>query len=421
MKRILAVAALAACGNTPASKPDAAPDGGNSVIVPDGLPANAGPITVHAPYPDASNRITPGATVLFYDGQGRLLDRVVTGADGKATGNAVDGSTVMVLPPYGVRAAYYTWIAVTPGDELTAQRDPVPAAAAPAERHISVTTNRYYSSKTATYALGTVGLSASQIVQPGTDDISFDATLAGDAPLVNDLVVRYKEPTATGFEVKHAVSLDAGVIDLRPAHWGIGYSYNATVALPPVVDWLTAYHKSLSGGRVLWQDEATVDWSVTPVALGFVIPEGVGDGAALMLSYGSSIQTVALSYNAPPANLSWQQATPIADAVNLASGNSATWYPPATLAASVGVELTLTSANAAWQIVMPPGQMSFTPPTIPSDIQPPPAMDTARVAYAGGNDPAGYRALRSDPDVFDLYRWAQVLPATPGVYRFAGH
>ena len=42
------------------------------------------------------------------------------------------------------------------------------------------------------------------------------------------------------------------------------------------------------------------------------------------------------------------------------------------------------------------------------------------MTYVGGNDPAGYRALRTDPDVFDLYHWAQVIPTQPGIYRFGG-
>ena len=213
VKRNLILAVLAACGSSAPATPDA------PVVAdaaPDGLPADAGPITVHAPYSDASNRITPGATVLFYDGANAIVDRVTTGADGRATGMGRRGGMVLVLPPDGVRPEYYSWYSVMPGEELTTRRAPEPSAAAHAERHVSVILRREFNDYTH-YAVGAVGLGASTIVAAGSDDVILDATLDADAPLVGDVVAKTTDSTGTYvyYIVAHQVRLDTDLIDLR--------------------------------------------------------------------------------------------------------------------------------------------------------------------------------------------------------------
>ncbi|HSN29453.1 MAG TPA: hypothetical protein VLT45_24350, partial [Kofleriaceae bacterium] len=174
---------------------------------------------------------------------------------------------------------------------------------------------------------------------------------------------------------------------------------------------------------VLWQEPAFIDTTVTPMTLSFASP-GAGDGHALAISYelndGRDYPSYALSYNAPPMYLDWSQLAPFAANVVLSADNSVRWEKGTFVGGELGIEVTLSAQGARWHVLLPPGQTAFTAPPIPSDLVLPPMMTAARVSYVGGNDPAGYRALRTDPDVFDLYHWAQVTPATPGVFRFAG-
>src|SRR3569623_125585 len=59
----------------------------------------------------------------------------------------------------------------------------------------------------------------------------------------------------------------------------------------------------------------------------------------------------------------------------------------------------------------------LTSPAI--DLQDDQPMPDGTVTYIGGNDPAGYAAARTDPNVFDFIRYSEIVPATPGVYRYA--
>ena len=412
---------LAACSDsahhTPAS-PDAPLDG----AVSDTLPAGAGAIRVNAPYPDASNRITPGATVLFYDENNALLDRQTTGVDGVANGIAVPSARVVVLPPPGISSDDYTWFGVSPGDELTTQRAPTPIPAG-AAHHIIVTVSNVYPTAT-DYELAAVGLSATQHVPQGAPgDVTFDAMLDADAPRFGDVIVKAVSGNYVSFLGAGGVDLGASFLDLTAVSWGgSGTPYTAALTLPLGDVGVTADYKTLEGGRVLWSERnSATQGQGDVVTVSFSSPQGLGDGSALVAHFSGYVysKSYVLSYNAPPTNATIPVLAPIASNASVVN-NTVTWDETGT-APALGIEVTLTGASGAWHVLLPPGATSFTPPPIPLDLAEPPAMDHASVVYAGGNEPGGYQALRTARDAFDLPRWAETPPTLPGVYRFAGN
>jgi hypothetical protein len=120
MKRLLPVLLFAACGSSETfhdagddevAEPDAA--------VGDPDAASSGAVTVRALA--RRTRLGPGApvagaTVLFHDGDGALVARATTGADGRAAAEVDGGGSVTVVDDQASRFA--TVLAVEPGDEI---------------------------------------------------------------------------------------------------------------------------------------------------------------------------------------------------------------------------------------------------------------------------------------------------------------
>ena len=360
---------------------------------------------------------TPGATVLYYDDAGALLDRVAADGDGRARSIAGPISSVLVAPP-AAGGDYYSWVGVWPGDHLYTAAPTVPATA-DAGHHMAITIPRFANDATA-YSISAVGLTGAATVAPGTDPVTLDATIAADAPSSSDVIAQVATGAASHFIIAHGVSLGTAAADLRSGHWESGAPYAATVGLPAGAAWVSAYDQRLSGGRVLWQDAFRADAPAGDVALSFVSPQA-GDAGALAVSYQLADGTAyALSYNAPPDGLDTGSLMPLATDIARAVDGSVTWNSSRAAPDEIGVELVQFGATTKWHIVVPPGQRSFTPPVLPADVPPPPAMASVRVTFVVGNEPGAYGALRNDVNVFDLPQWGQVMPRLRGTYRFGG-
>ncbi len=410
VKRSLLFAALTACTATSPGSPGSDP-------------SDTERVTVFAPYGDASHAIDATATVLFYDANGALLDRETTGTDGRARSIPGPIATVVVVPTGPIPGDTYIWEGVWPGDHLYTQR-PAPPPVVPPDaaeaRNVSVTIPRFAHDPTR-YRITAVGMSfVSQAIAPGNDPVTLDATLDPDAPATGDVVAEVDDGAARRFLVAHDVSLAGHTIDLRGSHWEEGDSFSATVVLPTAATWLSAEYERLSRGRAVWEEATDTDALAGDVSVGFTRPH-VGDASALSLGYQLSGGTTwGLSYNEPPDALSTAQLAPTATNVTRNADGSVSWTSSASGREEIGVSLVLGGATTSVRVLMPPGQRSFVPPALPADLTLPPTT-YARVSFVGGNEPGAYGALRSDPDVFDLYRWARVMPALRGTYRFAGN
>jgi len=408
--RALLLVLLTACGS---STPSSAPDAPAPV---DGRPAGSGPITVNAPYLDANHQITPGATVLFYDADGALVDRVVTGADGRATGIATPESNVMVLPPTHDRRDYYSWYRVSPGDELYTER--VTVADAKPARHVSVVIP-YDEATTTQYTVSAVGLTAAA-TPPPSGPVALDATVDADAPSVGDLVGESWHADRPKFFTVQGVPLAAPVIDVRSSIWSSGATFRVPMTVPSNTASVIGYYSSLAAGRVLWQGAGSVNGPETQFDLPIETPGAyVGDGYALQVFVQpTGSPTFVATFNAPSVGVDPAKLASTADQV-VDTNNSVTWRQASVAQYNMGIEVVLSGAAGSWHIVMPADRTSFTPPPVPADLELPPAMPDATVQYIGGNDPLGYAALRTDVDAFDPYHYAQVIPAHAGLYRAA--
>jgi len=359
----------------------------------------------------------PGSTVLYYGDDGALLDRVVTGDDGRARSIVAPISSVLVTPA-AAGGEFYSWVGVWQGDHLYTA-NPMTLAAADAGHHMAITIPRFANDAT-DYAISAVGMTGTATVAPGTEPVTLDATIAADAPTTSDVIAQVATGAASHFLVAHAVSLATGTADLRTGHWEPGAPYSATVGLPAGAAWVSARDQRLSGGRLLWQDEIRADAPAGNVALSFVSPQA-GDAGALAVDYQlADGTTYALSYNEPPDGLDTAALMPLATDIVRAADGSVTWSSSQTADDEIGVELVQLGASTQWHIMMPPGQRAFAPPVIPADLPQLPALANARVTFVVGNEPGAYGALRNDVNVFDLPNWGRVMPINRGTYRFGG-
>lgn len=384
--------------------------------MPDGRPPGSGPITVNAPYFDANNQVTSGATVLFYAADGTLVDRVVTGPDGRATGIATPESFVLVVPPTRDLRDYYSWYRVSPGDELYTQRAPV--SGAKAARPISVVIP--YEDVSATkYMVSAVGLSATTAAPP-TGPVSLDATVDADAPATGDLVAEAWHADHPKFFTVHGVALAAPVIDVRSSIWSLAGVFDTSMIVPTNTNWVTGYFSYLAAGRVAWQGAASVTGPDTHFTLAFDVPGPyIGDGNALQVFVQPvGGPTFAATFDGAPSAIDLPTLASTAGQV-VDTNNAVTWQKSTVAQSDLGVEVVLSGAAGRWHIVMPPDATSFTPPPLPADLELPPAMPDASVQYIGGTDPLGYAALRTDVDAFDAYHFAQVIPTRANAYRCA--
>jgi hypothetical protein len=410
MKRLLWLAALAACGSSSPASPDAAP--------PD-VPADVGPIRVFAPFPRSGDAFTPtpGATALFYDAAGTLVDRQVTDSDGMATGMAPADSSVTVVPPPSADQTYYTWIDVSPGDHLATMEAPGPIADV---LHTSVTLPRAGDDVTS-YVLSGVDFRGSTMMPPATGNIVIDGSLNSEAPTVGDVVAVANRGAQSSFLVAHGVTLDAAALDLTSLAWSPGSSVATTVSgIADDTRWLTAYYQLLAGTSVVWEASMVDAQPMGTFDMTPQVPEAVGDGRGVQLFFQrGSGESWALSYNHPGSTIDLGTLVPTAFNVTQ-QDHTVSWEVAGQPGGAAAVRLDFPGPAATWRVVMPPQQRTFVPPVIPADLPGPQSLYNPRVTFVGGNAPGGYAAVRTDGLIFDLYRYGQQMPATPGIYRLAG-
>ena len=411
VKRSLLLAALTSCATTSPGSPGSDP-------------SDTERVTVFAPYGDASHAIDAGATVLFYDANGALLDRETTGTDGRARSIPGPISTVVVVPTGPIPGDTYIWEGVSPGDHLYTERPAQPPVVPPdatEARDVSVTIRRFAHDPTR-YRITAIGMSSpSQTIAPGDDPVTLAATLDPDAPATGDVVAMVDDGAARHFIVAHDVSLAGHTIDLRGSHWEDGDSFSATVVLPTAATWFSADYERLSHGRAVWAEPTDTGALAGDLSVDFTWPH-VGDASALSLGYQLSGGTTwGLSYNEPPDAFSTAQLAPTATSVTRNADGSVSWTSSGSGREEIGVSLVLGGAPTSVRVLMPPGRRSFVPPPLPADLGALPPTTYARVTFVGGNEPGAYGALRNDLDACDLYRWARVMPALRGTYRFAGN
>jgi hypothetical protein len=410
MKRLLWLAALAACGSSSPASPDAPP--------PD-VPADVGPIRVFAPYPRTGDAFTPtpGATALFYDAAGHVVDRQLTDSQGMATGMAPADSSVTVVPPASADQTYYTWIDVSPGDHLATTDTPGPIADV---LLTSVTLPRAGDDVTS-YVLSGVDFGGSTMMPPATGNIVIDASLNTEAPTVGDVVAVANHGSSSTFLVAHGVTLDAATIDLSSLGWSPGSPVDTKVSgIADDTQWLTAYYQVLAGSSVVWQERMLDPHPTATFDMPVQVPDSAGDSRGVQLFFQRGAGSFwALSYNQPGPAI--DLGTLVPSAFNITQqDHTVSWEVAGQTGGAAAVRLDFPGPAATWRVVMPPEQRTFSPPVIPADLPGPQSLYTPRVTYVGGNAPGGYAAVRTDPLIFDLYRYGQQMPATPGIYRLAG-
>jgi hypothetical protein len=150
------------------------------------------------------------------------------------------------------------------------------------------------------------------------------------------------------------------------------------------------------------------------------VPDSVGDGSGVQLLFqrGSGDSWV-LSYNHPGPAIDLGTLVPTAFDVTQ-QDHTVSWEVAGQTGGAAAVRLDFPGPAAIWRVVMPPQQRTFIPPEIPVDLPGPQSLYNPRATFVGGNAPGGYAAVRTDWLIFDLYRYGQQMPATPGIYRLAG-
>jgi len=406
--RALVLVLLAACGASKAT-PDAPADGSSEVT---------GAVMVYAPY-RAAGIITPGATVLGFDAAGRLVDRQTTNADGWATAQVSSGGFVVtVAPPGSASHDYYEWIDVAIGDHLATEAARVPE---PTSRDVTVTLGRDGSDATSYLITGT-SFAAESNAPAATGPITLAGTIWSDAPASEDLVAEATHGDHSRFAIAHAVPLDSPSIDLPAPAWMPAVTVDRMfTGLPTGTTFFTASEERLVNGLELWHHGDGAVWSSTSFEEHVDTPGNVGDTSGLIAEVDTSgPHGFGLGYNAPPTAIDLSMLAPTAFEVTRAVDDSVSWQQ-AGQGTATGVELVIAGSVSSWHVVMPPAQRAFQLPVLPADLQDDQSMPDVTVTYIGGNDPGGYAATRTDPNVFDLLRFSEIVPATSGTYRFAAH
>jgi hypothetical protein len=174
-----------------------------------------------------------------------------------ATGMAPADSSVTVVPPASADQTYYTWIDVSPGDQLATMEAPGPIANV---LHTSVTLPRAGDDVTS-YALSGVGFAGSTTMPPASGNIVIDGILNGQVPTVGDVVAVANHGSQSTFLVAHGVTLDAPTIDLTSLVWSPGSPIYTTVSgIADDTRWLIAYYQVLAGTSVVWEN-SMIPWA----------------------------------------------------------------------------------------------------------------------------------------------------------------
>jgi len=409
MKLLAAFVVLAACGD-----PQKAPDAG---AMPDAGPA---PITVYVSFDAGSNYhyAQAGAAVLFFDPTGNLVDRQVTGSDGLARGNAPEHSSVTVVTP--ARGNLYSWVDVAPGDHL-------------------YTTPIYVAPPTVTIGTANVilpsdgddvssyGVSGPRYQASGTGSgagaVTIMASVYSDAPKTGDLVA---EATHTDgrhrYLVARDVAIDSALVDLSSGTWAdatpLPFAFTEIAADTTSI---SASYELLSGNHSVWgagssgllaangqfpiEAPAPIDSHSVMTFIFHRGPDGHGNGFAV-------------SFRQPTPMLDVQALEPPDATAATLSGYTATWDIAGDPTHATGVWVMEDLGNgASWTAILPPDRRTFEPPALPPDLDWPAGPTHVHVTFFGGNDPAGYAGLRTDPLVMSPFGYAFSEPATPGVYR----
>src|SRR3569623_472986 len=398
---------LVACGSSPHAVPDAAADA---------TPDVTGAVTVYAPYRTAGI-ITPGARVLCYDAAGTLVDRQMTDADGVATAQVPTGGFVVAVSPAGSSShEYYVWIDVAIGDHLATEAARVPE---PTSRDVTVTLCRVGSDATS-YLITAPSFVAESDAPAPTGPITLAGTVWSDAPAAEDLVAEAAHPDHSRFAIAHAVPLTSPAIDLPAPVWMPAVTVDRTfTGLPTGTTFFVASEERLVNGLELWHHGDGGPWSSATFEEHVETPGDVGDTSGLIAEADlSGPYRFGLAYNAPPAAIDLSMLAPTAFEVTRSVDDSVSWQQ-AGQGSATGVELVLAGSVSSWHVVMPPAQRAFQLPVLPAGLLDDQSMPDVTVTYIGGNDPAGYAAARTDPNVFDFIRYSEIVPATPGVYRYA--
>jgi hypothetical protein len=193
--------------------------------------------------------------------------------------------------------------------------------------------------------------------------------------------------------------------------------------LPTFVNGINCSYEVLAGTNVLSaQDGTFVNAPTDPIQFTFT-PTATGDGNAVLIPFTPIKGEGAVYYRNAPATIDLAALLPPRTATIARPVNGATSWTVDTTANGPAIGIVLSydfGSNAGnWVIVLPPDRTSFTPPTLPSDIEALPTIYAAFGAnYVGSNDPAGYTAIRTDPAAMDNYvfRLSGELPP-PGIYR----
>jgi hypothetical protein len=382
---------------------------------------------VYAPYPPDSDtqpfRVQPGATVLFYDAAGTLIDRRVTGPDGVATGMGAPGGTVTAMPPSGVTGAWYTWVDVAPDDHLYTQ---AAYSGPPYSGSRSVIVPR--DGDADIYLASSVGFGGVNQEPPATGDVTVTGQVATDAPAHGDLVAGAVHPGgSTRFIVAHDVKLAGPTVDLSTATWSDPVTLTGAVDhFPEDTRAITGQYLMLGGGRPLWSDSAIAEGTTT-LAYQLESPGTVGDGTALSLWFqrniGNEKQFWYATFNGvdPAIDLA-PLVPPDAASVRVQPGNMVTWQVNGDRARAAGAWLAMDTGpgGRSWLVMLPADQQTFSPLQLPADIAPFPAVVEARVQFVATNEPARYAGVRTDPSAFDPEAYGQSLPPAPGTYRIGG-
>jgi len=426
MKSLVSVLALALVACHQASPDTASPDAGSPDAV--HFDANHGdgpPVIVYAYYerdPGHDSSVKPGAIVLFYDADGELVDRAVTGDDGKATGLVRAGGSVTVVPPPG-SSDLYTWVDVAPGDHLFNAEDPGPPGP-PQGSTLTVTLPR--DADATSYRTSFVGGGTSQEHPPATGSIETSGFVRSSSEGVTDLVAEARHADGhKRFFVAHGVKVDGGPIDLGDHAWADPTVQTFTfTAVPDKIEYVNPSYLALTGTDWVWSGDLAdhvITHPAATFAASFETPGAIGDGSALQTYFmrdrdGGSPDSWFLTINHPGPTIDLASMMPPTATVAPPDHGRFSWTVDGDPARALGLALQMYTSTATWTVLLPPDRRAFTLPSLPSDVPAPPAFPQARAQFLGGVDPAGYAGVRTQA-AMSPYQWAQRWPSSPGAYR----
>ena len=403
MKSFALLVLVAACG------------GGTSAGPADAAPPVGDPVTVHYQVSAMPpNDVVAGATVLFYDADGNLVERAVTDATGVAHGHVLAGGAVTATDAHD----YVTWFDVEPGDTLWTTW-PIPQVS---QSSMLITLPRdgdasFYDAT----GPGFFGQLAS--APPATGPISFSGTLDLSTATTGTVVAEATHPSApTRFLVVPGVSLPQATLDLSASTWIDPTPLDVQLTdLPSPFTTAGWRYTEYRGETELWNGTQVTSNPTGSVTLHYATPGALGDGAAITaypqlgdprrffaLAIGVSGSTIDVGAMIPPR----------LDALALGADDTLTWTRDGAGPPSLAIVIDLRGqSGASWTVIAPGASTSLRLPPLPADLAPVGLAATGG-RFVGGNDPRGYRGYVIDPAASSPYVWADERPAA-GTYRIS--